>query len=56
MFDKEHKNFDAVTVAIPDHNHAVVGLATLLAAREFGRGLSENELKWLRNSVEATLA
>ncbi|HWZ03606.1 MAG TPA: Gfo/Idh/MocA family oxidoreductase, partial [Mucilaginibacter sp.] len=25
MFDKEHKNFDAVTVAIPDHNHAIVG-------------------------------
>jgi hypothetical protein len=29
MFDKEHKNFDAVTVAIPDHNHAVVGLAAM---------------------------
>ncbi len=26
MFEKEHKNFDAVTVAIPDHNHAIVGL------------------------------
>ncbi len=26
MFDKEHKNFDAVSVAIPDHNHAIVGL------------------------------
>ena len=26
MFDKESKNFDAVTVAIPDHNHAIVGL------------------------------
>jgi predicted dehydrogenase len=25
MFDKEHKNFDAVDVGIPDHNHAVVG-------------------------------
>ena len=26
MFEKEQKNFDAVTVAIPDHNHAIVGL------------------------------
>src|SRR6478672_10049635 len=26
MFNKEHKNFDAVSVAIPDHNHAIVGL------------------------------
>ncbi len=26
MFDKESKNFDAVLVAIPDHNHAIVGL------------------------------
>jgi predicted dehydrogenase len=24
MFDKEHKNFDAVSVGIPDHNHAIV--------------------------------
>jgi len=29
MFEKENKNFDAVTVAIPDHNHAVVGLAAM---------------------------
>ncbi|MEZ5070981.1 MAG: Gfo/Idh/MocA family oxidoreductase [Bacteroidales bacterium] len=29
LFDKESKNFDAVTVAIPDHNHAVVGLAAM---------------------------
>lgn len=29
MFDKESKNFDAVTVAIPDHNHAVVGLGAM---------------------------
>ena len=27
LFDKESKNFDAVTVAIPDHNHALVGLS-----------------------------
>src|SRR5450759_2224533 len=27
MFDKESKNFDAVSVAIPDHNHAIVGLS-----------------------------
>ncbi|NQU82239.1 MAG: Gfo/Idh/MocA family oxidoreductase [Bacteroidetes bacterium] len=26
LFDKESENFDAVTVAIPDHNHAIVGL------------------------------
>src|ERR1700722_7385765 len=25
LFDKENKHFDAVTVAIPDHNHATVG-------------------------------
>ncbi|HEX2968965.1 MAG TPA: Gfo/Idh/MocA family oxidoreductase [Bacteroidales bacterium] len=29
MFDKENKNFDAVSVAIPDHNHAVVGMAAM---------------------------
>lgn len=29
MFDKENKHFDAVTVAIPDHNHAVVGMAAM---------------------------
>ncbi len=29
MFEKENKNFDAVTVAIPDHNHGVVGLAAM---------------------------
>ena len=29
MFEKESKNFDAVTVAIPDHNHATVGLSAM---------------------------
>ncbi len=29
LFDKESKNFDAVSVAIPDHNHAVVGLSAM---------------------------
>lgn len=29
MFDKQSKNFDAVTVAIPDHNHAIVGLSAM---------------------------
>ncbi|PWK79152.1 oxidoreductase family protein [Mucilaginibacter oryzae] len=24
MFDKEHKNFDAVSVSTPDHNHAII--------------------------------
>ncbi len=29
MFDKESKNFDSVSVAIPDHNHAIVGLSAM---------------------------
>jgi predicted dehydrogenase len=29
LFEKESKNFDAVTVAIPDHNHAIVGLSAM---------------------------
>jgi len=29
MFDKESNNFDAVSVAIPDHNHAIVGLSAM---------------------------
>src|SRR6267142_7050525 len=29
MFEKENKNFDAVSVAIPDHNHAIVGLGAM---------------------------
>lgn len=29
MFDKESKNFDAVSVSTPDHNHAVIGLAAM---------------------------
>jgi predicted dehydrogenase len=29
LFDKESAHFDAVSVAIPDHNHAVVGLAAM---------------------------
>jgi hypothetical protein len=29
LFDKESKHFDAVTVAIPDHNHAIVGLSAM---------------------------
>ncbi len=29
LFDKENKNFDAVTVAIPDHNHAIVGYSAM---------------------------
>jgi predicted dehydrogenase len=29
MFAKESKSFDAVSVAIPDHNHAIVGLSAM---------------------------
>lgn len=29
MYDKEHKNFDAVSVSTPDHNHAVQTLAAM---------------------------
>src|SRR5919112_4724121 len=29
LFEKESKHFDAVTVAIPDHNHAIVGLSAM---------------------------
>ncbi|MES2331533.1 MAG: Gfo/Idh/MocA family oxidoreductase [Bacteroidota bacterium] len=29
MLDKEHKNIDAVTASIPDHMHAVVGMAAM---------------------------
>ena len=29
MYAKESKHFDAVTVAIPDHNHAMVGLRAM---------------------------
>ncbi|MFA6275714.1 MAG: Gfo/Idh/MocA family oxidoreductase [Pedobacter sp.] len=29
MFDKEHKNFDGVTVSTPDHNHAVQAMAAM---------------------------
>src|SRR3984885_7998431 len=29
LFEKENKNFDAGRVAIPDHNHAIVGLSAM---------------------------
>jgi hypothetical protein len=29
LFEKESSNFDAVSVAIPDHNHAIVGLSAM---------------------------
>jgi predicted dehydrogenase len=29
MLDKDHKNFDAVSVSIPDHNHCIVALSAM---------------------------
>src|SRR5690606_41843797 len=29
MYDKESKNFDAVSVSTPDHNHAIITLAAM---------------------------
>lgn len=29
MFDEENQNFNAVTVSIPEHNHALVGLSAM---------------------------
>ncbi len=29
LFDKEHKNFDAVSVSTPDHNHAIQALGAM---------------------------
>lgn len=29
MLDKEHKNFDAVSISTPDHNHAIQALAAM---------------------------
>ena len=29
MFDKEHKNFDAVSVSTPDHNHAIQAFSAM---------------------------
>ena len=33
MFDKEHKNIDAVVIATPDHTHAVIAMAAIGAGK-----------------------
>jgi predicted dehydrogenase len=33
MFDKESKNFDAVSVSTPDHNHAIVAMHAIQAGK-----------------------
>jgi predicted dehydrogenase len=58
MFDKEEKNFDAVIVATPDHNHAMVTMRALRARKHVycAKPLTHNIHEARQVSLEAKKA